>query len=334
MLIPFEGSVEVMTKRGELIKPGSMLFTKSSKRILGSTYIPKELGVKVEGAQDYVVRLNGEYVLKGEILAERMSGGGLAMKRLYASSDGILSTTRIEKGFLDVLSESENDEYTAQYHGKVLDVDLSNGMSVETMVWFMPMLTDNYHERPNEYKNVRVGEFEVLGEGNSMYVVKDLKDNYKGKIVYAGRFAYPDLLREIYERGAEYIIVYSMDYEDFATLNFSVGIIGGFGNIPYPKEYVSICKSLTNSFVSVDLEKNIVIWPDQGTYLHKAPHEYPSGFISFLKPGMNVRVMDVDNFRAIGKVLDLNEEENMVSIELEDGKRYFISQDLLTPVHI
>ncbi len=334
LVIPFEGRVDVKVRKGDVVKPGDVLFTNTSKKVLSSLYVPSELGVKIEESMDYIVRLNGEYVLQGEVLAERVSAGGLALKRLYTPVEGIISLSRIKQGRIDILSENQSDEYVSQSHGRVVDVDLSNGLSIETMVWNMPMLTDNYHEKPNEYKNVRIGKFETVGDGSSIYVNKDLKESYRGKIVYAGRFAYPELLREIYGRGAEYVIVYSMDYIDFSSLNFSVGIVGGFGNIPYPKEYSAIFSAMIDSFTSVDLEKNRIIWPDQGKYLNKSPIDTNAQFISDLKVGMYVRVVDIDNYRSVARVLDVNKEEHAVTIELEDGKRTFVPEDLLLPLHI
>ncbi|MBI2356595.1 hypothetical protein HYV12_00850 [Candidatus Dojkabacteria bacterium] len=334
LLIPFEGRVDVKVREGDRVSPGDVLFATSSKKMINSFYVPHELGVKIEECSDYIVRLNGEYILKGEVLAERMSAGGLSMKRLYAADDGVLSLSRIEKGFVDILSENQSEEFAFDSYGKISEIDLNSGLSVETMVWSMPMLTDNYHEKPNEYKNIKIGNFEVLGDGLSVYVKKDLKESYSGKIVFAGRFAYPDLLRELYSRGAEYVIVYSMDYLDFASLNFSVGVVGGFGNIPYPKEYLDIFQSLKGVFASVDLEKNTIIWPDHGKYIGKSPIAESNIFFSQLKPGMYVRTTDVDNYRAVGRVVDVNNEEHMVMIEFEDGRRFFVGEETLIPLHI
>ncbi|HRI05419.1 MAG TPA: hypothetical protein PLV59_00480 [Candidatus Dojkabacteria bacterium] len=334
LLIPFEGHVQTKVKKGDSVHPGDVLFVKTAKKIISSSFIPTELGVKIEDAKDYIVRLNGEYVLKGEVLAEKMVAGGLSIKRLYAGEDGILNLNRIDKGFVDILSESTSEEYYCESFGRVLDVDLTNGLSIETLVWKLPLLTDNYHEKPNEYKNVRVGNFKVVGDGSSVYVDKNLEDDYKGCIVYAGRFAYPELLKEIYKRGAEYVMVYSMDYQDFASLPFAVGIIGGFGHIPYPKEYVEIAKGMKDSFCSVDLTQNTIVWPDKGRYLTKNPIEINDTFISELRVGMYVRVVDSENFRALARVLDVNTDENMVSIEFEDGRRSFVSSTILLPVQL
>lgn len=334
LLFPFEGRVEVVVKKGESVRPGDTLFKSNSKKVVSSLYVPSELGVKVEACEDYIVRLNGEYITKGEVLAEKLSSGGLTLKRMYATGDGILSLDRLSKGFVDILSESQTQEYSIQAYGKVLDIDLTAGMSLQTMVWRMPLLTDNYHEKPNEYKNVRVGKFEVVGDGSSVYVTKDLKDDYRGSIVYAGRFVSVEILREIYARGAEYVIAYSMDYLDFAPLNFSVGIVGGFGNIPYPKEYISIFKAMNGSFASIDLEKNHIVWPDQGKYIGKNPNEASSNLIDSFKVGMYVRVVDVDNYRSVGRVLDINSDDILATVELEDGKRVLLPRDVLVPLFV
>lgn len=334
LLIPFEGKVDVKVKKGENITPGMPLLSNSMKRFLSSYYIPSELGVKVEDSADYIVRLNGEYVLTGEILAERMVAGGFSMKRLYSVSDGILSLSRIKNGFVDILSENQEEEYKADFYGKVIDIDYGSGLSINTMVWEMPTLTDNYHEKPNEYKNVRIGKFEILGDASSVYVKKDLKDSYSGKIVFAGRFASPDILKEIYARGAQYVFVYSMDYNDFVNLNFSVGIIGGFGSIPYPREYIKIFRSMKDNFTSIDLQKNTIIWPDHGKYLYSNPNEPSSQYVHSLKPGMFIRTTDVENYRAVGRVLDTDDKGGMATVELEDGKRLLLREDTLVPLHL
>jgi hypothetical protein len=329
--IPFRGKVDVSLDKGQLVKPGDLLFKRSLKKIKRSYYLPKELGVTADRADDHVARLNGEYVTAGEILAERLAGGGLIVRKVHASVDGIISLQRLNKGYIDILAESETLEVTSDFRGTVEKIDMGQGMYVTTSIWMM-RTTALMKPSKDEFDSIYAGKFEQIGDGSSIYVVKDLKDSYEGKIVFAGRFVYPDLVRELYNRGAELVVAYAMDYDDYMLLADPVILLGGFGNLGYDSYWQKSISAMFGSFCVVDIAKGAVMWADTGQFMNQNPYEAESIVVPVLKSGMDVMCMDVEDTNRVGKIAEMT-DEGFVTVEFADGQRKLLSQDVLVPIH-
>jgi hypothetical protein len=329
--IPFRGKVEVKLDKGQTVKPGDLLFTRSLKKIKRSYYLPKELGVAVNKAEDHVARLNGEYVTAGEILAERLAGGGLIVRKIHAGEDGIMSLQRLNKGYIDILAESETMEVYSDFRGTVEKIDMGHGMYVNTSIWMM-RTTALMKSSKDEFDSVYAGKFEQIGDGSSIYVAKDLKESYSGKIVFAGRFVYPDLVRELYNRGAELVIAYAMDYDDYVLLADPVILLGGFGNLAFDSYWQKSISAMFGSFCVVDVVKGAVMWADNGQFMNQNPHEVESLVVPVLKNGMDVMCMDVDEVNRVGKVIEIT-DDGFLTVEFTDGQRKLLSSDVLIPIH-
>lgn len=330
--IPFKGKVDTGLEKGENIKAGDLLFRRNMKKIKKSYYLVKELGIKAEKASDYVARLNGEYVTAGEVLAERLTSGGLVVRKIHATDEGIVSLARLDKGYIDILAESETLEVKSDFRGTVEKIDMGQGMYVNTSIWRM-RLTTSLKGSTDEFGAMHAGTFEQIGDGSSIYVVKDLKESYEGKIVFAGRFVYPELVRELYNRGAELVVAYAMDYEDYILLVDHVVLLGGFGNLSFDSYWQKSVSAMFGSFCVVDLTKKFIMWPDNGQFLNTTPNEPESVIVSSIKIGMEVMSNDVEDFNRIGKVIEL-EEEGFATVEFQDGSRKLLNTEVLTPVHI
>ncbi len=332
--IPLDGSLNLHVKKGDSITPRKAIMTKEYKKVLSSFYVPKELGSDIKTASDYIVRLNGEYVTKGETLAERLTAGGLSVKRIVSNNEGILSLSRIEAGFIDILGENSVEEVYAQFYGKVADIDVSTGVVVQANALSVEGLSNAKaleNNNPENKKHVR-GELIFIKEGDSIYTAKDLEDSYEGKIVYAGKFVYPELINQLYLKGALHVIAYSMNYVEYSELKVPITILGGFGNLGLSEIYTKVLSNFKNLICVVDYSDEIskIVFPDNGQYLPTVA--LTTKAIALLHEGMYVVIKDAEMFNTKGRILEMNTEEHIALIATDNGKRALLNESTLIPL--
>lgn len=330
MPIPFGDKVEVLVKRGDNFKAGDTLFKRMTKRIVESHHIPTQLGVKVGSSGDYIARLNGEFVEKGEVLAERLVSGGLIIKRINALSEGILSLDRLASGYIDIMSSTQEKDIVVDFRGTVEGVDSNNGMYLRSNAWVMKIIT-SMKSSEDDLKSTFAGEFVQIGDGSSVYTSKDLHESYHGEIVYAGRFVYPDLIRELYRRGAELVVAYAMDYEDYSMLTEPVVLLGGFGSVVFDGYWQRAISAMFGSFSIVNLKRREIAWGERGQFMNKTVVEADSGVVSEVKVGVNVMVISVDGMNRVGIVREVV-QEGFATVEFEDRSSLIIDIAFLRPI--
>ena len=104
-----------------------------------------------------------------------------------------------------------------------------------------------------------IGEFLVLGDGKNLLLnVEDL--NCEDKIVFAGKYLHPDLMYNLFEKGASFILTYSMEYEDFRKRGLPVGVVGGFGEIYSGKKILELIASMEEKFAVVDYSESCLLY--------------------------------------------------------------------------
>jgi hypothetical protein len=315
------GNIEILVKRGDKVKMGDDLYKRDYKRILESYSIQKELGVTPNKVREYLVRLNGEYVIKGEVLAERLANGGLVLKKIYATVDGLLSFERLDEGFIDILSEFESEVIKSHISGIITDFDHSKQMIIKSKALGI--------EIKNKWSRGEVsGEFDIVSKGDSVYSEKDLNENYRDKVVFAGRFAYPELITQILKRGAKAVVVWSMNYSDYVQFQDYVIILGGFGQIPFDYSFIHTISSMNGSYSMIT--DGVIVFADKGQ-LNFTPK---NTLISpELKVNDLVRVIESDNYTLVGKVVDTTNGNGYYTIATTNGDRMLISGNLLEPIH-
>lgn len=315
------GNIEILVKRGDKVRLGDQLYKRDYKRIIESYSIQKELGVLPIKAREFLVRLNGEYVIKGEVLAERLTNGGLVLKKIYATVDGLLSFERLEEGYIDILSEFESETINSHISGVVTDFDHSKQMIIKSKALGL--------EIKNKFGDFEIsGEFDIVSKGDSVYTEKDLIEQYRDKIVFAGRFAYPELINQILKRGAKAVVVWSMNYSDYLQYKEYVVILGGFGQIPFDHSFIHTISSMNGSYASIT-NKNL-IFADKGQ-LNFTPNN--SIISSEFKVNDIVRLIDSDNYSLVGKIVDTTNGNGYFTISTTNGDRLLISGAFLEPLY-
>lgn len=315
--IPVQGKVEFAVKRDDKIKLNDILFKREYKKVLDSFNICEEFSIDSESISHYLTRINGEYVIQGEILAERVAKGGLSVKKIIATYDGIVSYERIDKGYIDILSEHISEDIESKIIGKVLDVDYNSGIQISSNAFVYKTFI------PSKFN--QTGIFEVLKEGESMYSTRDLSNDYSGKIVYVGRFAFSPLVNEIMRRGAVAVVTWAMDYSDYEEVIEKIVILGGFGQISYEDFVRKYIASMDNSFV--EIKENNLYWSDLGQTIYKDSNN--ELLRSEIRINDKVRIIDEKNFGKMGKVIDTSGQTGVFVIKLETSERVLLSEDTL-----
>lgn len=314
--VPVEGRVEFAVSKDKQVKPGDILFKKEYKKILDTYNIGLEFNIPLKDIKEYITRVDGEFVTKGEVLAEIVSKGGLSVKKVLATYDGILSFERIDKGYLEILSEHITEEVGSSIIGKVVDVDYNLGIKVSSNAFVFKTFVKS--EVTGE------GIFEVLKEGESIYSTRDLSISYTGKIVYVGRFAYANLIEEIMARGAIAVVTWAIDYLDYEKVKKNVIVLGGFGQISYEEFIKKYITAMGNSYVSIT--NKCLYWSDIGQTLYKDSNN--DLIRSGIRVNDKVRIIDVQNFGKIGKVVDIDTDGYFI-VKLENQDRVLLSEESL-----
>lgn len=254
--IPVDAEIDV--KRGESVKKGELLYQDSSSEIIETYYLPKALGVKADQADQYIGRVSGQLIEKGDLLAERLTNAGLVTKRVVAGVDGIISTKRIKSGYIDILSESNEKSIFSPVDGYIVEIKAGKYIEIEASSIAVDYFSAAHLEKSAHHVDTLTGEHVVSGRlvsifrqragssidsdplsiignksteiGKEMELLYDSEiADFAGKLVYVGNFCQPELVKELYKRQALAVIGNSMDYSEMQNLGLPVIILNGYG---------------------------------------------------------------------------------------------------------
>ena len=246
--IPFNGKPELLVEVGSKVNAGDVLFYSFGKSIAESHDLVSEIGISLSQAQTACTRLKGEYVVAGDIIAESPAKSGLVLKRIVAGTDGVINYDNIDRGIVNILSEMTQIDVKSYFSGVVNRIDLKDGIFIDIYASEVDCFASVTNPNPQLFP------IEILKDGKSVFVEKDLEMNYTGKYVFAGRYVYGALIQKILDRGAKGVIVYAMDYYDYESLSQeiiknksqSLIVLGGFGQIPWNnciEEFLNLVKN-------------------------------------------------------------------------------------------
>jgi hypothetical protein len=323
IFIPFEGKVKSVIQNGKVFKKGEELFKVEKRKLLASYYLPNSLGINSSKTLDCVTRIEGEYISKDDVIAERLVSGGLLSKRILSDYDGIVNLNRASLGYVNILSELGLESVLASFEGKVKDVNMASGILVETDSCEVPIFYTNSKLTGNIF-----GELRVLNDSASVSSPSKLKESLEGKVVFAGRFLYPELAIELFKKGCKFIIVSSMNYDDFKNLEVPIGVLSGFGNIFFDSIKLDFFKEFEGAQVNVSFEEQKLDFPvglndgigkifEQNYYTNK------------IQKGDIVKSVDLDYFGVVGEVTDVNEVEKIAKILTQENLTFSTNVDNL-----
>ncbi|MDY0096839.1 MAG: hypothetical protein RBS01_00625 [Candidatus Dojkabacteria bacterium] len=303
--IPLKQGDRVMFK-GKKIKVGDILLEKSESTLKKSLSVPKVLNCKNEDCEKYVLRMDGEYIEEGELLAQRVSSGGLNMFELFSPVSGVVDLSRIKQGYIDILGEERKSTIMSDFTGTVKGIDPIEGLLINTDVICVDgVVSSKTQER-------LFGNLEILGDGNTILTEKSLDDDYRGKIVWVGPYLYNRVAIELFERGAIAVLTYAMSYTEFREIGLPIMILGGFGSVHCDSAFLKKFISLRNKFVILDGKQNQLYILSNSDINHKG---------WFVKQYTNQSVISRSSstYGYIGKVLEFDEDSNFALVDF--GKR-------------
>lgn len=313
--IPYKSGDRVLVNRGDKVVKGTELIKKKESGIKYSFYVPEQIDVEVGKLKNYINCIDGEFVNKGDILAEKVVSGGLAIKKLISPYQGVVDLTRLDSGYLDLLGEENEVIIKSNFIGLVEEINPVDGICVVSDSYAIDLLCiSDTHMRSKKDRKV-IGEFVVLGEGKDL-LLKAEDISYQDKIVFVGKYLHTELLQDLFEKGASFVLTYSMDYEDFRRQGLPVGVIGGFGEIYSSKNILEIISSMNGNFAVIDYDESQL-------FFVSSDRRYSVKEDLFVKSAMGSMVISrsLSNYGMLGRVSSLEDDEMYVTVEWEGGQR-------------
>ena len=317
--IPYKTGDKVLVSNGDRVKNGTDLIKKNGSSIKYSFYLPEQINVEISKLSEYITCIDGEFVNRGDVLAEKVVKGGLNVKKVISPAQGVVDLSRLKNGYLDLLGEENEITVKSTFNGSIVGVDPMDGIDVVSNSYALDLLSiSDSHLRKDREKKL-FGEFVVLGEGKDLVLeAEDL--NYQDKVVFVGKYLHTELLHDLFEKGALFVLTYSMDYEDFRRQGLPVGVVGGFGEIYSSNSINTLIASMNNKFVVVDYDENQLFFiTDDSAYKVKDD--------LFVKSAVGSMVISrsLSNYGMVGKIIEMEEENLYATVEWEGGQKSMIN---------
>lgn len=249
LTIPLRNGDKVLATEGK-VEVGDVLFEREEATLKKSLSVTKILGCKNEESEKYITRVDGEYIEKGEVIAQKTSSGKLNVTELVSPVSGILDLERIGMGYVDILGEENLTVVKSDFNGYINDINPIDGIVVTTDA----VCVDGVVSSKSEDKFF--GKLTILGDGKSILKESSLDDDYSGKIVWVGPYLYNRVAIELFERGAIAVITYAMSYPEFRDIGLPVMILGGFGSVHCDEIFLNRLLSFKDKFVMLDNSEN------------------------------------------------------------------------------
>ncbi len=316
--IPYGVRDKVLVKPGQVVSLGDELVQRRDNSKAYSLFIPNQIDITIKEIPQYLTCINGEFVNEGDILIEKPNKGGLTIANLVAPVEGVVDLERIESGYLDILGEEGEFVSKSTFSGVVDDVNLVDGIVLTSSASAMDIKVLSKMYQKNEPEKV-IGEFVVVGDGNSLQLRADDTD-YSNKIVFAGKYLHTALLQDLFERGASFVLAYSMEYEDFRKQTLPLGLLGGFGEISCSNSIMSLLVGRNGDLCSIDLdESQIFFLSDRKESAKRKESSFVQNAV-----GSIVRSLSPANYSMLGKVSGVEEDRAYIAVEWENGSKGLI----------
>lgn len=302
--IPLKGNERVYAKQGSYIKVGDKLFESYISAVKKSIYLPKTLNCKLQECSKYVSRIDGEYIEEGEIIARKVSPGGLTSTEIVSPVSGILDCSRVSKGYIDILGEEGSNIFKSDFDGYINTVNPNDGMVITSDALCIDLVATTKTE------SKFFGKLEILADGNSIVTEKMLESDYSGKIVWVGPYLYDQVAYELFERGAVAILTYAISYEEFRNIGLPIAVLGGFGSVHCDLKFINKLISLKDRLVILDgVENQLFVIADS----KDANREW------FVNQYVNQSVISrvPSSYGYIGKIVEVQEDSDYVLVDFD-----------------
>ncbi|MBT7350721.1 hypothetical protein HN803_08140 [candidate division WWE3 bacterium] len=291
---------ELVAKEKEVVEP----FTKlgMTKVSYGNLPLPARLRV-TKG------RAVGSYFYTGDTL------GKIGSKKVIAPFDGTL----IEQSGGGFLFNQEDRDFwlLSGVWGEVVSVVEKSSALIRTQMLDVKLAIATDHSYSGELI-VFPNPSELL---EMQYLQKFSKDSF-GKIIYVGHHINEALVKKAHELGVAGLIAGSVDRDALVAAkktDLFVGAFSGFGVIPTPDYIFDILKGVTNRYIFLQGNKNLLRIPAEKPYPTKdiRPNSY-TGQLRSVKKGLLVQVFEEPFFGWTGKVHSM--QGSSVQVIIDEGR--------------
>jgi hypothetical protein len=256
----------------------------------------------------YISCINGSYVSQGEVLAQKAAPGGLTIKQIVAKEEGIVDLERLDKGFIDILAEEQDQTVESNFSGLVNEALPGSHILISSPASALDLAATTLFE------DTIFGNMQFLNSENK--VISELPDiDLKNKIVWVGSYLPINLALKTFQKGAQAILTYSMEYEDFKNLGLPIGVIEGFGKIHCDEKFLKELYKLDKKFVVLDSKENQLFAAKK-----EQKESRESGFFVKELLGSQVISRHSSHYGYIGTIVQIN-DLNYVTVDFgESGK--------------
>lgn len=296
---------KVIAKEGG-ISVGDILFERSDHPLKKSLSVSKILGCKITESAKYLTRFEGEYIEKGEIIAQRVTSGKLNKIEMRSPINGVLDLSNIKQGYVNILGEESHSIVQSDFSGYIQSINPIEGMNIlADAIGVDGVVGSNSMQK-------YFGQLEILGDGNTIVTEGAIKEDYNGKIVWVGPYLYNKVAIELFERGAVAIITYAMSYSEFKETGLPVIILGGFGFVHCDTLFLKRFLQFKDKFLIVDMAENQLFILADSDIKNK-------GWFVTQYIGQSVISRSPSTYGYIGKIIDYEPDSRNVLIDF--GKR-------------
>jgi len=303
------------------------------------------LGCMPNEVDKYMVKKQGDTIIKHELIAESTSFFGLFKTRIESPIDGTIESISPVTGQLTLRGKPIPIEVKAYIDGKIISTDGKENVVVETTGSFIQGIFGVGGET--------FGNIEIVAHAPETPLLPDvISENHKNKIIVGGSFVTYDALMRAKEVGVNAVVVGGFDDADlkkFLGFDLGVAITGqeklgltliiteGFGEIPMAEKTFDLMKKCAGMKAAVNGATQIragVMRPEIIIPQHesiKVSDEAETKLI--LDVGKSVRVIREPFFGKIGIIkklpveltkLPTESKARVLEVEFPNGERAVI----------
>jgi hypothetical protein len=338
---------KVLVKEGDQVDFSSII---AETMIPGEPNIIKvsaELDILEMDINDYMKKMVGDKVNKGDIIAEYNAFFGLFKKHVYSPINGTIESISPISGQVIIREEPAPLSMNAYIPGRIEQLIENEGAIIETNAAFIQGIFGIGGETHGELRVATEDPNETL---TSMFI----EDDDEGKVIVGGSLVTKEAVDKALEVGVKGIItggITDIILEEILGYELGVAITGqeeinltliiteGFGDIAMNPRTLEVFKEFEGNIACINGATQIragvirpeVIIPHEKFVLEEVGDELSEG----MTQGTSIRIIRQPYFGCLGRVVGLPVElqtveteskVRVVEVELEDGRRVIVSR--------
>lgn len=314
---------EVLVNLGDMVTPETVVARTKIPGDPETINVSNKLGLEAEDVPEVMLKKEGDFVKKGEIIAEKKSFFGLFKSTLEAPIDGTIDIISPITGQVTMRGPAIPIEIDAYIPGKVIEVIDREGVVVETRAALIQGIFGVGGERQGVLKMAVKDPSEVLTADK---VTADMK----GCIIVGGSLVTLDAVQRADEVGVLGIVAGGLidkDLVSFLGYDIGVAITGqedinltiimteGFGQIRMADKTFKLLQSLEGQVASINGATQIragVMRPEVVVALSEEGELHENVFGGGMDVGTLIRIIREPYFGMLATIVELPAELQQV----------------------